>query len=176
MTRSGVEGIGRLVLDTSAYSRFRGGDERALALIAATEIVSIPTIVLGELEAAFALGRRERENRSILAEFLAESFVSILPVTPAVARRYGRLFADLRRAGDADPDQRRLDRRDRLRLRRAPADLRQPLRARSFPGLHDPGTVTWGSRDRRSWRLDSGARYRTAGGSQASPPGACMSQ
>jgi tRNA(fMet)-specific endonuclease VapC len=103
MTRSGAEGFGWLVLDTSAYSRFRGGDERVLALIAAAEIVSVPTIVLGELEAAFALGRRERENRSMLAELLDESFVSILPVTPAVARRYGRLFADLRRAGTPIP-------------------------------------------------------------------------
>jgi len=103
MTRSGAEGIGRLVLDTSAYSRFRNRDERVLELIAAAEIVSVPTIVLGELEAGFALGRRERENRSMLAEFLAESFVSILPVTPAVARRYGRLFADLRRAGTPIP-------------------------------------------------------------------------
>jgi tRNA(fMet)-specific endonuclease VapC len=103
MTRSGAESLGRLVLDTSAYSRFRGGDNRVLELIAAAEIVSIPTIVLGELEAAFTLGHRERENRSILADFLAESFVSILPVTPAVARRYGRLFADLRRAGTPIP-------------------------------------------------------------------------
>jgi tRNA(fMet)-specific endonuclease VapC len=62
-------------------------------------MVALPTIVLGELEAAFTLGRRERENRSMLAEFLAESFVSVLPVTAAVARRYGRLFAELRRAG-----------------------------------------------------------------------------
>lgn len=103
MTRSGAESLGRLVLDTSAYSRFRGGDDRVLELIAAAEIVSIPTIVLGEMEAAFSLGRRERENRSILAEFLQESFVSILPVTPAVARRYGRLLADLRQAGTPIP-------------------------------------------------------------------------
>jgi tRNA(fMet)-specific endonuclease VapC len=99
MIPSGAEGAGRLVLDTSAYSRFRAGDERVLDLIGAAEMVALPTIVLGELEAAFTLGRRERENRSMLAEFLAESFVSVLPVTAAVARRYGRLFAELRRAG-----------------------------------------------------------------------------
>lgn len=103
MILSGAEGVGRLVLDTSAYSRFRAGDERVLEIIAACEIIYLPTIVLGELEAAFSLGRRERENRSVLGEFLAESFVSILPVTPAVARRYGRLFAGLRRAGTPIP-------------------------------------------------------------------------
>jgi tRNA(fMet)-specific endonuclease VapC len=103
MIHSGVEPAVRLVLDTSAYSHFRGGDERVLDLIAAAEIVFLPTIVLGELEAAFSLGRRERENRTLLAEFLAEPFVSLLPVTPTVARRYGRLFADLRRAGTPIP-------------------------------------------------------------------------
>lgn len=103
MTPSGVEFASRLVLDTSAYSHFRTGDERVRDFIAAAEIVFFPTIVLGELEAAFALGRRERENRTLLAEFLAEPFVSILPVTPAIARHYGRVFVDLRRVGTPIP-------------------------------------------------------------------------
>lgn len=103
MTLSGAEITGRLVLDTSAYSHLRTGDERVLDLVASAEIVLLPTIVLGELEAGFLLGRRERENRLLLAEFLNERFVSVLPVTPTVARRYGRLFADLRRAGTPIP-------------------------------------------------------------------------
>lgn len=103
MTRSGAEAVGRLVLDTSAYSHFRSGDDRVLDLIAAAEIVFLPTIVLGELEAGFALGRRELENRTLLAEFLAEPFVSVLQVTPTVARHYGRLVASLRRAGTPIP-------------------------------------------------------------------------
>jgi tRNA(fMet)-specific endonuclease VapC len=103
MTHSGGEFSGRLVLDTSAYSHFRAGDERVLTLIAAAEVVFLPAIVLGELEAAFTLGSRERENRTLLAEFLAEPFVAILPVTPMVAHHYGRLFAALRRAGTPIP-------------------------------------------------------------------------
>lgn len=39
----------------------------------------------------------------MLAELLSEPFVSILPVTPSVAHHYGRLFADLRRAGTPIP-------------------------------------------------------------------------
>jgi tRNA(fMet)-specific endonuclease VapC len=103
MTHSGADFSGRLVLDTSAYSHFRTGDVRVLDLIAVAEIVFLPTIVLGELESGFALGKRERENLTLLSEFLAEPFVAILPVTPMVARRYGRLFADLRRAGTPIP-------------------------------------------------------------------------
>lgn len=103
MSPSGAEFTGRLVLDTSAYSHFRAGDERVLAFIAFAEIVFLPTIVLGELEAAFLLGRREQENRILLAEFLAEPFVSILPVTSAVAHHYGRILTELRRAGTPIP-------------------------------------------------------------------------
>lgn len=103
MTRSGAEPGLRLVLDTSAYSHFRAGDARVLDLLAGAEVVLIPTIVLGELESAFLLGRRERENRALLADFLAEPFVSLLPVTPSVARVYGRVFAELRRAGTPIP-------------------------------------------------------------------------
>lgn len=103
MTCSGAEVGGRLVLDTSAYSHFRAGDDRVLDWVAAAEIVFLPTIVLGELEAGFALGRRELANRTLLAEFLAEPFVAVLPVTPTVARHYGRLFASLRRVGTPIP-------------------------------------------------------------------------
>jgi tRNA(fMet)-specific endonuclease VapC len=102
MTRSGAESL-RLVLDTSAYSHFRGGHERVLDLVAAAEIVFLPTIGLGELEAGFALGGRERVNHTLLAEFLTEPFVSVLPVTPTVAHHYGRLSASLRRAGTSIP-------------------------------------------------------------------------
>lgn len=103
MTLFGADLSLRLVLDTSAYSHFRAGNEQVLDLIAAAEIVFLPTIVLGELAAGFALGRRERENHMLLAEFLGEPFVSILPVTPGVSQQYGRLFASLRRAGTPIP-------------------------------------------------------------------------
>jgi tRNA(fMet)-specific endonuclease VapC len=99
MTTSGAEPIRRLVLDTSAYSRMRAGHATVLDLIAAAEVVFVPVVALGELEAGFELGSRERENRTILAEFLDEPFVLVLPVTREVARRYGEIFAKLRRAG-----------------------------------------------------------------------------
>jgi predicted nucleic acid-binding protein len=103
MTSSGVERIDRLVLDTSAYSRMRAGQPEALDRIAAAGVVLVPVTVLGELEAAFELGSRRRENRAALADFLAEPFVSVLPTTETVARQYGRLFARLREAGTPIP-------------------------------------------------------------------------
>ena len=103
MRSSGADSIERLVLDTSAYSRFRLGDEQVLSLIADAQSVVLPTTVIGELEAGFELGTRAAENRVALAEFLAEPFVATLDVTRSVARRYGETFASLRRAGTPIP-------------------------------------------------------------------------
>jgi len=93
----------RLVLDTSAYSRLRDGDDRVVDLLAGCEVVLLPAIVLGELEAGFRAGSRYRENRRVLDEFLSEPFVQTLPVTTGVAARYGALFAALRRSGTPIP-------------------------------------------------------------------------
>jgi tRNA(fMet)-specific endonuclease VapC len=93
----------RLALDTSAYSRFRAGDARVHDAIASAEVVLIPTIVLGELYGAFEFGRRTKENHAVLAEFLAESFVTVVPASAAVARQYGRVYTALRRAGTPIP-------------------------------------------------------------------------
>ncbi|HEX7840663.1 MAG TPA: type II toxin-antitoxin system VapC family toxin [Kofleriaceae bacterium] len=93
----------RVVLDTSAYSHFRGNHAEVVNRLAVADVVYLPTIVLGELEAAFRLGRRTGDNRAKLEEFLREDFVGVLPVTPDVARRYGEIFAELRAAGTPIP-------------------------------------------------------------------------
>jgi len=103
MIGSGGDVFDRLVLDTSAYSHFRAGHPEMLDQLAQATAVVIPVTVLGELEAAFQLGRRARENRLTLAEFLGEPFVTVWPTTIAVARHYGRLFAELKRAGTPIP-------------------------------------------------------------------------
>lgn len=93
----------RLVLDTSAYSRLRVGHEELTEWIVGASIVYLPTIVLGELFAGFLLGQRRKENEQTLREFLAEAFVEIRAVDQDVARRYGEIFLELRRAGTPIP-------------------------------------------------------------------------
>lgn len=89
----------RLVLDTSAYSRLRTGHTGVLEIVAASAVILLPTIVLGELEAGFRMGSRATENRRYLAEFLDAQFVQALEITQSVARRYGETFAMLRESG-----------------------------------------------------------------------------
>lgn len=93
----------RIVLDTSAYSWFCSGHSETLDAIARADVVWMPTVVLGELEAGFAMGSRQRANRARLDEFLSEPFVAIRSVTREVAGRYGQVFAHLRRAGTPIP-------------------------------------------------------------------------
>jgi tRNA(fMet)-specific endonuclease VapC len=91
------------VLDTSAYSHLRSGDERVVDLLAASETIVVPAIVLGELEAAFRAGKRTRANLQALGEFLREPGVIVENVDAEVAARYGVLFAELRAAGTPLP-------------------------------------------------------------------------
>ncbi len=93
----------RLILDTSAYSHLRSGHTAVLDCMADAAVVVVPAVVLGELAAGFTLGRRAEENRRVLAEFLAEPFVSVLEVTAATSRHYARIFAALRRGGTPIP-------------------------------------------------------------------------
>lgn len=93
----------RLALDTSAYSRFRSGHPVLVEWLARSETIELSATALGELQAGFLLGRRYRENRLLLDEFLDEPYVSIAPVTHETARRYGEIFANLRRAGTPIP-------------------------------------------------------------------------
>lgn len=92
-----------IALDTSAYAHMRAGHPGVTAAIARASVVYLPTTVLGELHAGFALGGRRKENEVALSAFLEESFVSVIDITADVARRYGELFSALRRAGTPVP-------------------------------------------------------------------------
>lgn len=103
MPTSGAEPTSPVVLDTSAYSRFRAGDSTVLSLLAHAPLVYLPVVVIGELEAAFVRGSRRTENTDALREFIDEPFVEVFDVDRAVAGRYGELSLALRRAGTPIP-------------------------------------------------------------------------
>jgi predicted nucleic acid-binding protein len=100
---TGGEPHRRIVLDTSAYSWLRAGHAEVLDTLASADLVWVPSVVIGELEAGFRLGTRYRENIMLLEEFLAEPFVAVRPISREVASRYGRIFSELRRGGTPIP-------------------------------------------------------------------------
>lgn len=93
----------RVLIDTNAYSAFKGGDPETLDVLRMADEVHLSVIVLGELLAGFAAGTQEPRNRRELAAFLDSPRVSILHATPATAAYYAAVFAQLRRKGRPIP-------------------------------------------------------------------------
>jgi tRNA(fMet)-specific endonuclease VapC len=93
----------RLCLDTSAYSRFKGGDPSAVERVDEAEWIGLPTIVLGELEAGFRLGGQAARNAAELEAFMDHPVVTAVPVDREVARIYAEIVTTLRRKGTPIP-------------------------------------------------------------------------
>jgi len=95
--------MSRLLLDTSAYSAMRRGDERLLGPVREASAVFLTPVVLGELLYGFLGGGLEERNRELLREFLDSERVDVLGVDEETAERYSAIRAHLRRQGTAIP-------------------------------------------------------------------------
>jgi len=92
----------RIMLDTSAYSHWRRSGTWN-DLIRQASWVMVPTMVLGELQAGFRLGKAGLENQSKLSRFLGEEAVKVVSPSEATAEIYGNFFAYLHRQGTPLP-------------------------------------------------------------------------
>lgn len=95
--------MSRICLDTSAYSHFKRGDTAAVRELTRASWIGVPTIVLGELHAGFALGDRRVANDAELTRFLGHPVVEVLNIDEAAAVIYAEIFVALRRAGTPLP-------------------------------------------------------------------------
>ena len=92
-----------VLLDTNAYSAFRGGNADALAIVQQAPEVGISVVTLCELLSGFASGSRLAQNRAELSSFLESDRVRILSVDAATAELYASIHAQLRRIGKQIP-------------------------------------------------------------------------
>jgi tRNA(fMet)-specific endonuclease VapC len=86
----------RVLLDTNAYSALKRADPAVVDLIRRSEEVLLSTVVAGELLYGFRCGSRYEWNRDELDEFVANPFVTVVPVTMATADRFSRVAAGLK--------------------------------------------------------------------------------
>ncbi len=93
----------RVALDTNRYRDLCEGDEDVIRLLEEAVSVHLPLIVVAELRAGFALGRRGRENEAVLQRFLMKSGVEVLVPGDATTRHYASLFRQLRQQGTPIP-------------------------------------------------------------------------
>lgn len=89
----------KLVLDTNAYCLCDMGQEKALELAERAASLFLPIIVYGELYYGFRHGKRFETNLKRLDQFIEQYDVEIISVDLDVARKFGDIFASLRKKG-----------------------------------------------------------------------------
>lgn len=88
-----------LLLDTSAYSAFNRGDERLRKWIHPNHEILVPLVVVGELRAGFAAGRKQEENEKLLQRFLDTPNISTITIADTTTKRFADIFRKLRQKG-----------------------------------------------------------------------------
>jgi len=86
-----------VVLDTNRYVDLCKGVAGTVALLEEAEAVMLPFVVLGELRAGFAHGRRPAENENVLRRFLLKDGVHVLFPDDQTTHHYASVFRQLRK-------------------------------------------------------------------------------
>lgn len=93
----------KIALDTNRYVDLCRGREETARLAATAETVFLPFVVVAELRAGFALGRRSAENERVLRRFLLKEGVEVLYADDQTTLHYASLFRQLRLQGTPIP-------------------------------------------------------------------------
>lgn len=93
----------RIVLDTNRYGDLFVGLAQTVELIEHAETVFVPFVVLAELRAGFALGRRQAENERVLRHFLSRDGIATLFADDQTTQQYATIYRQLRKQGTPIP-------------------------------------------------------------------------
>ncbi len=93
----------RLALDTNRYVDLCKGRQETSDLLAVVDAVFLPFVVVGELRAGFALGRRPAESERVLRQFLMKEGVQVVYADDQTTHHYARAFRQLRSQGTPIP-------------------------------------------------------------------------
>ena len=93
----------KVALDTNRYVDLCRGSAETIALLEEAEAIVLPFVVIGELRAGFACGRRQEENEHILRRFLLKDGVRVLFPDEQTTHHYASVFRQLRKQGTPIP-------------------------------------------------------------------------
>lgn len=93
----------KVALDTNRYVDLCRGVNETVGLLEEADVVVLPFVVLGELRAGFAHGRRQADNERTLRRFLAKAGVSVLFADDQTTHHYAAIFRQLRQQGSPIP-------------------------------------------------------------------------
>ena len=93
----------RLALDTNRYTDLCRGGAQTVTLVERAESVALPFVVVAELRAGFAVGKRGMENEQVLRRFLSKEGVAVLFADDQTTHHYASLYRQLRTQGTPIP-------------------------------------------------------------------------
>jgi tRNA(fMet)-specific endonuclease VapC len=93
----------RIAIDTNRYVDLCKGNQETITLLEEAEAIAIPFVVLGELRAGFAHGKRQAENEQVLRRFLLKDGVRALYADDQTTHHYASVFRQLRKQGTPIP-------------------------------------------------------------------------
>lgn len=93
----------RIALDMNRYVDLCKGVEETARHASTAEEVFLPFVVVAELRAGFALGRRSAENERALRRFLLKDGVEVLFADDQTTLHYASVFRQLRLQGTPIP-------------------------------------------------------------------------
>ena len=93
----------RVALDTNRYVDLCKGSAETIALLEEADAIMLPFVVVGELRAGFAHGRRQAENERVLRGFLLKDGVRVLFADDQTTHHYASVFRQLRKQGTPIP-------------------------------------------------------------------------
>jgi tRNA(fMet)-specific endonuclease VapC len=93
----------RLALDTNRYTDFARGDKALVEMLEAADSIHVPFVVVAELRAGFAVGRRGRDNERVLQQFLGRPGIDVLLPDEDTTRHYAAVYRQLRSQGTPIP-------------------------------------------------------------------------
>ena len=93
----------KIALDTNRYDDLLTGAADVAGIIEAAEEVYLPFVVVGELRAGFAAGKRAAENERLLRRFLMKEGVEVLFAGEQTTHHYAAVYRQLREQGTPIP-------------------------------------------------------------------------
>ena len=93
----------RVIIDTNAYTALMMGHTRIAEILAGSEAILLPAVVVGELYDGFLGGSRSLENHEILQRFREKPRTVCVPVTDTTAEWFAEIKQMLRKKGRPIP-------------------------------------------------------------------------
>ena len=93
----------RVMIDTNAYTALMAGNSHLADILAESEAILLPAIVIGELYDGFRGGSKPRENHEALRRFREKPRTICAPITDSTAEWFAEVKQILRKKGRPIP-------------------------------------------------------------------------